>query len=171
MPKDTRINLVVNAEKKERWEAVVEDSTEYDTLSRLIRKSVEGEIADTNSNSPTNSGENRQNGANDGKLDEISETLANIQRQIVELEDRVVTVEKEVTAESTANLKNEVYAALPLESNQNEPDGKTAEQIAEQIGADRDEVSSVLLSLQTDTGTVDEGLNPEPGRTAWVRKE
>jgi Arc/MetJ-type ribon-helix-helix transcriptional regulator len=40
-----RVRVVVSDDQKERWNQYVETTTEYDSISDLVRKSVEGEIS------------------------------------------------------------------------------------------------------------------------------
>jgi Arc/MetJ-type ribon-helix-helix transcriptional regulator len=167
----TRVNLTVSPKQKKEWDRAVEDSTRYNSLSDLIRQSVAHELAEGAERGVEQTGSAEQPTVDSEALQQVTDTLSNMQRTLSDIDDRLTGVEQEVISEEQADLKNRVFAALPRESNPNEPEGRSAEQIADKIDADRDRVSNALLELQTATGTVDEAFTGDKGQVFWSRSD
>ncbi|WP_246986537.1 hypothetical protein [Halorientalis marina] len=173
MPDRKRVNLTVDPETKNDWKQAVEDSDTFRSLSELIRHAVNNEISDdTQATQTAVEAEESDTGAVQAEaLNQVLDALEGLNDTVSDLDDRLTNVEKEVTAEAKADLKNRVFDCLPKESDANQPDGKTAEQIAEEIDEDRDRVSETLLKLQTQTATVNEAFTLDEGQIAWCREE
>lgn len=169
MAKDERVNLTVSPEQKERWETAVEESPEYSSLADLIRQSVEYELADstgaaTAPQGPPQPAETAQTEAHAEALEQVTDTLARMESTLSELDDRLTSVEQEVTAPARTDLKNKVFDALPEDEN------VSAKQVADDIGADRERVSSVLTQLEEQTGAV-EVAGEIDGQQFYTRRE
>jgi Arc/MetJ-type ribon-helix-helix transcriptional regulator len=170
-----RVNLTVNPETKEEWDNAVEESTEYSSLSDLIRQSVAHELSEPLSAAPrTAEGRETQQTAQAEAhmeaLERVTDTLARMENTLTDLDERLTNVEQEVTASAQADLKNQVFDALPEYQSDDGPDGKSAEEIAEEIGADRERIGSILRQLEQQTGIVRVVGNIE-GQQFFTREE
>lgn len=153
-----RVNLTVSPETKDEWDSAVEDSTEYSSLSDLIRQSVAHELAEPPGAATAPEGREAEASvqveAHVEALEEVTETLANMESTLSNLDNRLTNVEQEVTATAQADLKNQVFGSLPKADSEGGVDGKSAEDIAGEIGAERGRVSNVLTQLEEQTGVV-----------------
>jgi len=160
MAEKKRVNLTVNPETKAEWDSAVEDSTEYSSLSDLIRQSVAHELSDSPGAATAQQGRDTeqvaQPEANTEILEQVTDTLDSMETTLSNLDDRLTNVEQEVTATAQADLRNKVFDSLPKVESDDGPDGKSAEEIAQEIGADRDRVSDTLTKLETQTGAITE---------------
>jgi len=158
MTEKKRVNLTVHPETKTEWDRAVEDSTEYSSLSDLIRQSVAHELSDSPSAATTQQGRDTervaQPEANTEILEQVTDTLDSMEDTLSSLDSRLTNVEQEVTATAKTDLRNEVFDSLPKVESDDSPDGKSAEDIAQEIGADRDRVSETLAKLEEQTGVV-----------------
>jgi hypothetical protein len=162
-----RVNLVVAPEQKERWDNAVEESPEYSSLSDLIRRSVAHELSDESgaATTPQEPPQPAQIEAHAETLEEVTDTLTRMENTLTDLEGRLTNVEREVTAAARADLKNEVFDALPTP-----PQHIHAKEVAEKIGADRDRVSRVLRKLDEQTAAI-EIIQDDEHRSHYARKE
>ena len=157
-----RVNLTVHPEKKAEWKDAVEESTEYSSVSDLIRQSVQHELegspgATTAGAATAPAGrevEPAQTEAQTEMLKQLTDTLANIENTVSDLDDRLTNVEREVTATEQTDLKNKIFDSLPKADSDDGPDGKSAEDIAEELRADRERVSATLAKLEEQTSVI-----------------
>ena len=153
-----RVNLTVSPETKERWDSALEDSTEYSSLSDLIRQSVAHELADPPGAATAPKGRETEQPASTEAhteaLEMVTDTLASMDSTLSDLDERLTNVEQEVTATAKTDLRNQVFDALPRVDADGGPDGKSAGEIADELGEDRDRVSDVLTRLEEQTGIV-----------------
>jgi len=171
-----RVNLTVSPETKDEWENAVETSTEYGSLSGLIRQSVAHELNESQVAAHAPQGrETQQTEAQTEALDAVTDTLNNIETTLSDLDDRLTNVEKEVTATAQADLKQQVFDALPeyktgsdISADETQ-EGKSADDIAEELGTDRSRVYSVIMQLQEQTGAVKQVLNVD-GQQFFARE-
>jgi len=175
MAEKDRVNLTVNPETKAEWDSAVEDSTEYSSLSDLIRQSVAHELSDSPGAAPrTADGRETeqvaQPNANTEILEQVTGTLDSMETTLSNLDDRLTNLEQEVTATAQADLKNQVFESLPKTQSDDGPDGKSAEDIAQEIGADRDRVSNTLIKLEEQTGVV-KTVGSINGQQFWARED
>lgn len=152
-----RVNLTVNSQTKAEWDNAVEESTKYSSLSDLIRQSVAYELSDSPAPAPRNAeGRNTEQTAQAEAhaeiLEQVTDTLDSMETTLSSLDDRLMNVEQEVTATAQADLRNKVFNSLP-QADDSET-GMSAEQIADDIGADRERVSNVLSKLVDQTGAI-----------------
>ena len=76
MPEKVQINLRAGADQKARWEAYIEESGRFATLSELIRASVEAEI------SQSETGQQTQSPALAGDIHELQEELSTVRKHV-----------------------------------------------------------------------------------------
>ena len=67
-------------------------------------------------------------------------------------------------------MKNKIFDSLPKVGTDDGPDGKSAEDIAEEIRADRDRVSATLSKLEEQTGVVEAVANID-GQQFFARED
>ncbi|WP_336358422.1 hypothetical protein [Haloarcula sp. CGMCC 1.6347] len=174
MVEKKRVNLTVNPETKAEWDSAVNDSTEYSSLSDLIRQSVAHELSDSPGAAHAPDGRETeqvaQPEADTEILEQVTDTLDSMESTLSNLDNRLSNVEQEVTATAQADLRNKVFDSLPKHDSDDGPDGKSAEEIAEEIGADRDKVSNLLIKLENQTGVVREVMNVE-GQQFFARED
>lgn len=173
-PNKDRVNLTVNSETKAEWQNAVENSTEYSSLSDLIRTAVAHELSDlesaANAQRSRATAKSEDTEARADGLNEVTDALDSIETTLSGLDDRLTNVEQEVTATAQAELRNQVFEALPKYNAEGEMDGMPAEGIAEEIDADRDRVSQVLIKLEHQTSTVRETARIE-GKQMFARMD
>jgi len=103
-------------------------------------------------------------------LKQLTDTLANVEDTVSDLDDRLTNIEQEVTATGQTDLKNKIFDSLPKAGSDDGPDGKSAEDIAEEIRADRDRVSATLTKLEEQTGVV-EAVGNINGQQFFARED
>jgi len=175
MVKKDRVNLTVNPETKTEWDSAVEESTKYSSLSDLIRQSVAHELSDSPGAATAPDGRDTervvQPDVDTEILEQVTDTLDSIETTLSDLDDRLTNVEQEVTATAQADLRNRVFDSLPKVESDDGPDGKSADEIAGEIGADRDKVSTTLAKLQAQTGVVREVMSTSEGQQFFARED
>jgi DNA-binding transcriptional regulator GbsR (MarR family) len=175
MAEKKRVNLTVNPETKAEWDSAVEDSTEYSSLSGLIRQSVAHELSGSPSAATAQQGRDTeqvaQTEANTEILEQVTDTLNSMETTLSNLDERLTNVEQEVTATAQADLRNKVFDSLPKVESDDGPDGKSAEDIVQEIGADRDRVSNTLIKLEEQTGVVREVMSTSEGQQFFARED
>jgi Arc/MetJ-type ribon-helix-helix transcriptional regulator len=80
-----RIQTVVSDEQKERWSEYVENNPEYDSVSDLIRSSVEHEI----------STEGNGTGGNPEEINDILQGIDSLEAQLAQTEDQIKALRTE----------------------------------------------------------------------------
>lgn len=159
----SQINFVVNDEQKKRWEEYQEDAPNAESLSQLIRISVEHEIAEDRDF------RSKQQPSGEVQLSEDSEvvgTLQSIQNTVKSMDERLGVVERESSSKDYS-IQKVVYELLPTpdipapdppfdagDVQQPEGYGITAEQLANKIDADTKEVRDALDGLVDATSSV-----------------
>ena len=104
MSEKAQINVKVDPARKKRWNQYQDESLEVNSMSDLIRLSVEKEIADNDS-----PGENETD-----HLKDISTTLNDIQDSIRGLESRMSRIEVSTQNDPEIDkLANEIFPILP----------------------------------------------------------
>jgi Arc/MetJ-type ribon-helix-helix transcriptional regulator len=156
----SRVNLVVNEERKKRWDRAVEDGT-FDSLADLIRTSVKRELDGHHSNQ-----EQATTGQQAGTSEEVLGTLSDIQSTLESLDNRVTQVERESRSSGPDyEFEKVVYELLPVspdqpdeplefEYNEVEEFAVTSTDLATRIGAEKEAVREALDSLYEKTKTV-----------------
>ncbi|WP_436935932.1 hypothetical protein [Halovenus marina] len=164
MEETTTVAFRVDASVKEEWEEAAE-GPEYDSLSHLIRLSVQREITDAEraDNPPQAENNLDSNG-------EVMKSITRIERSMERLSDEVEAIGRENRDEELYDLEQVLLEILP-EYNPSKHDlenpieadieALTAEEAAAKIGADEEKVSNALLRLSENTGQV-KRLDPGP---------
>jgi seryl-tRNA synthetase len=101
--------LVVNSERKERWDDVAENDTQYTSLSDLIRTSVESQIN-------TDGSEREKNSASMEVLDALSnfsDKIDDIEGEVEEVSKQINAVENSIDEVGVKRLGDIVFQTLP----------------------------------------------------------
>lgn len=119
------VNLWVDSSRKARWESYIEDSSDIQYMSQLVRRSVENEITDDDP------GEVTIPDRLEKQLDEAIERLQDFQRQVERFDDRLISIEQAVRENpDVRDLANRIFEALPTEDERQE-----YEQLVRQAGS------------------------------------
>jgi hypothetical protein len=167
--KRARINFVVKPDQKQRWKRYTqEEGDEFQSLSQLVRRSVEKEINQSDSVIDTDS-----NG-HTSKIPEIVEGLQDLTKAVEDLDTRLRSIEQAVRDDpEMRELANRVFELLPsqeeldeYESIVDEAGGKPPdsvrnrensgriEDLARAVGESDHRVRKALEKLQEDTHQV-----------------
>lgn len=153
----------VPGDTKESWEQAVEGSVEYDSLTHLIRLSVERELAGS-------SGQVSGGTIGDERLGEIADTLSRVDVRVAEVADDVEQVRERshsVGGGIGQDTLTEVFAALPVGG---EGDFKRASEIAEDTDLDEPTTEMALEKLREDMPGSVKMNNPAEDFTHWWRE-
>lgn len=184
----TTKTVKVPESKAEEWEAYVEDNAEVDSISHLIRLSVQKEISgaydvDTR----------RSDGDSTGANGEILTHLRKIETAIDDVETRVAAVEGVKSAEANYDIQKATFNTLPeppdsevfevpesgasKDSSEQHTAQKhpsdfavTSDEIARQLGAETEDVEEALTHLRETTGQVRRVSGGPENRTYYWRK-
>ena len=179
-----RVNLVVHNETKQKWDNAVEESTEYSSLSDLIRQAVAHELADGNQTANDTNTEAPESEAIQGNLDalqDVTDALARIESSLNGLDQRVGNLESEISAsQADTGLQNQLFEVLPTppeEDSQGNVEGnpgqwgKTVSDLAEETGANPENVQDTLDDIQSMTKTVQSVSGGPNNQTVYYRRE
>lgn len=164
----TQINFQLGEDEKQDWKEYVDSAPETSSLSHLIRLSVSEHIS--GSSGPNRSDSSKQSSEATG---EVLNALNRIENDVSDLGDRLDAVERETKVEQTYDLQRVVYELLPEGEPQSRGDGTTADDIARRIGADTEDVTDALETLEGDMAGVSSITNAPPGsepRTVYFRR-
>jgi hypothetical protein len=152
-----RVNVTVSPAQKEKWDDAVAESPEYSSLSGLIRTAVAHELSDSPGVASRNAGghETQQVEAQMQALDQVTDTLSHMENTLSDLDQRLTNVEKEVTSTGRAELKNDIIDALPETQSDEGPTGKSAKEVAEEIGENQDRVDELLSQMGREMGIIE----------------
>lgn len=161
------VNLWVDPERKARWQEYLEEESEHQYLSQLIRHAVEREIQGGNGASVNISEEVA------GHFDDLRGSIDRVEQVMQEVESRLSGLEREVRDDPTVRqLANEVFEILPSKAaikdyEINIADGATPPEhvapraqagtvdgIADTLDSESHEVRAALERLQEDTHQV-----------------
>jgi hypothetical protein len=176
----TTKTVKVPSSKAEEWNTYVEENPEVDSISHLIRLSVEREMQGRYDQPQT-----VPDDTDDAVSGEVLTTLRQIQTGLSDLEDRMSAIESVGQAEASYDLKKAVYQVLPSDdelqspiatvSEIPEPENPddlgvmTARDVAQAIGADVAEVEDTLDELAETTGQVQRSDTNHGGNHYWKR--
>lgn len=171
MAEKTTVAFRIDEDVKTEWEEAAE-SPEYESLSHLIRLSVQREIA----------GEGRQRTAEDGQTEtdgEVQQSLNRLERTVGEMHDELEALGREGRAEELYDLEQVLLEVLPTApSGLQEPDAgqledgaMTARGVAGRIGADTSDAADALERLAENTAQVQEATHRETDETYYWRAE
>lgn len=98
-----QVNLVVDDEDKQKWEDAVQNNAKYESLSHLIRLSVQYELEDTDDSPEV-----------EIDLDPIQQSTNQIQNRLAGLEQQMRELREVVTSElHDDELITQIYEVLP----------------------------------------------------------
>lgn len=109
------VSVRVDESRKERWKSHIEETGEAASLSHLVRIAVEGHIGDDSGGR-----EGVSSAIDDGRLDEVIQSINQLQREVSDVSDRLTTIENEVTDDESP-LQVRVKNALPPAEPHTEP--------------------------------------------------
>lgn len=135
---------MVAPETKEEWQSAVEESTEYSSLSGLIRRSVTNEL------SPSGEDRAAPQVTTEGSLEGVTDTLERIESKIEDIDSRVSSIEGSAAKSDSALTKNKIFTALNRSD-----EAKSAERLADEIGFPEEKVAEQLESLEANTGLLE----------------
>lgn len=170
MAEKTTVAFRVDESVKKDWEEAAENA-EYDSLSHLIRLSVQKEITDTATDTgPEVAPEESDNG-------EVLQYLNRIERITEDVQDEVKALGRESRAEELYDLEQvllEVLPTAPESYHPQEGDSKPIEDanptphaIAGRVGADTSDVTDALERLENNTSQVRSATETASGDTYY----
>lgn len=167
MPDSVTKTVKVPALKAEEWDKYLEDNPEVDSISHLIRLSVEKEISGSHDDTKIPSGDSETR--NDG---EILTALRQLQTTVDDVEGRLSALEGIKTTEADYDLRKAVYSFLPKKKKNTEYPAwaTTTEEIARKLGAQEDDVQNALEDLEHRTGEVASVTGGPKSERYWFRR-
>lgn len=154
------VNLWVEPEQKDRWEAYLEEASDLQHMSQLVRRAVENEI----------SGRSDQGTAPAGlqdDLNEITDAIETVAQKVEHIDKRLVTIEQAVQDDvDIRDLANRVFTVLPTAEEieaagaSTDEAGESADPcgtlcaIADAVGEQEQHVRQALQKLQQETAQV-----------------
>ncbi|KZN24187.1 hypothetical protein A4G99_07020 [Haladaptatus sp. R4] len=162
MPKKV-ISIKVGESVKDEWQQHVEGNPEVESVSHLIRLSVNKEI-----HGGHESPEKAVQSSTDSKqLGEVVEGLSKLQDSVEGVQERLTAIEKEKTVTQNKDIQSMVFGMLPTCDRPKE--GATVEDLASNLEESREDVEEALLDLLSITGQIQhEVVN---GTERWWKKE
>ena len=154
-----RVSLMVAPETKEEWQSAVEESTEYSSLSGLIRRSVTNELSPSGE---VSSAAASLSEATDGSLEELADTLNRVESKVEDIDSRVSSIEGSAAKSDSALTKNKIFTALNRSD-----EAKSAERLADEIGFPEEKVAEQLESLEANTGLLESVESDADGSTRY----
>lgn len=111
------VNLWVDPERKDRWQAFLEEDSEFQYLSQLIRQAVEREIQQ--SQNGDDSVELSESVVNN--FDDLRGSINQLEQVMQEVEKRLTGLEREVRDDpEVRDLANNIFELLPTKDEINE---------------------------------------------------
>lgn len=159
---DKRIHALVSGRQHEEWKSLTQgDDAQYESMSQLVRVSVQREIAD----------ENPATGSDSGLTEELQQTIHGIADTVEGIDSRLSSVEKRLSrieVESDADsyeLQGQILDVLPKDNNNDldnvEEWAANPLDVAAQLEAEPETVLGELELLWEETGAVERELGPE----------
>lgn len=176
MPEKTTVAFRIDESVKEEWEDAAE-GPEYDSVSHLIRLSVQKEITDTETTET-----DAQAGAGPAENSEVLDSLTRLERTVEDIQDEMRAVSSESRSGELYSLEQVLLETLPtaskdldptteLEPEQFESGATTPHDIAGKIGADTSDVTDALERLADNTGQVRSVENQKTGDNYYWRSQ
>ncbi|ELZ93284.1 hypothetical protein [Haloferax sulfurifontis] len=168
MGKSVTKTVKVPESMAEEWERYVEENPEADSISHLIRQSVELKLQGKFSEPQTRS----DDGDDAAASGEILTVLRQLQTGINDLEERMNALERVGEAEASYDLRKAVFSFLPEErrSSKYADWAITCEELAQKLGADEPAVQDTLDDLAEETGQVASVSGGPDGETYWFKR-
>jgi len=167
MGEKTTKTVKVPSLRAEEWDSYVEDNAEVDSISHLIRLSVERELQGRYEE-PQMSSEHSGNAASG----EVLTVLRQLQTGINDLEERMNALETVGEAEANYNLRKAVFSFLPEERSSMEFEewAIKCEELAQKLGADEQDVQDTLRNLEEELGQVVSVTGGPDSETRWFKR-
>lgn len=175
MGEKTTVAFRVDESVKQEWEDAA-DSPEYDSLSHLIRLSVQKEIADTET-----AHTEAQTGVKVAEDSEVLQSLNRIERVVEDVQDEVEATGRENRADELYDLEQVLLEVLPTapesyhpgegDSSGIEDANTTPHGVAGRIGADTSDVSDALERLAENTAQVRDATRQDTDEIYYWRVE
>jgi hypothetical protein len=167
MAKLTTKTVKVPSSKAEEWDSYVDHNAEVDSISHLIRLSVERELQ-----GKYNDPQTLPDHSADAASSEVLTVLRQLQTGINDLEDRMNALERVGKAEANYDLRKAVFAFLPEEaqSMNYEEWAITCEKLAQKLGAGEKDVQDTLRNLEEVTGQVVSVTGGPDSETRWFKR-
>lgn len=152
----------ISQEQKGEWDDAVSDSEEYDSLSHLIRRAVERELA--GGFDPTGG-----TTSEDPRLDSVLEHIESIDAHVEGLGESIERLEERTYAEGgiTDETLEAVFSEIPVgEGNAHKGQGGHPSTIAERAGLTETKAEMALEQLRNDITSVERvthEVGGEPG--------
>lgn len=156
-----QVNIRVSEDQKKRWEKHVEESPEHDTLTDLIRISVEREIASDGQTNHTNS----KGPTNNKRIGELLTVVEKMEGRLEDLED---TMSSATDAMHVAGASSDTERSFEAAVFENLPQGgenaTKAQKLARDLGVDERQTRVALERLESSTKAVKANRrDPETG--------
>jgi hypothetical protein len=158
----TQVNIRVDPETKEKWDQATgrEPGKKYQSITELITQAVKKDLSDEADSDDSDAGPVEIDADLSVIEDDLLPAMARIENRFDDLETRLKTVEREITAGPDIDLERTVAEILPPESELDGTAGAmTVTDIAKTIGADRRRVRAAIEEL-TANGEVTEDRPP-----------
>jgi len=164
------------------WQEHVDENAYVDSISHLIRLSVQKEV--NGDYELQNRGKGDSDAETSGDSGEVLTHLQNIETAIGDLEERLAAVEDVESAEAGYSLKKAVWEVLPEEPSEviedeipevygdegfDDLDVITPREIAQRLGAEVSEVEDTLDELSESTGQVQRSDENYDGNHYWKK--
>jgi hypothetical protein len=159
---DKRIHALVSERQHEEWKSLTQgDDASYESMSQLVRLSVQREIADEN---PAKGSEGGISGELQDTILDMADTLEGMDSRLSSVEKRMSKLEVESDADSY-ELQGQILNALPKDNERDmdnvEEWAATALDVAAQLEAEPEVVRDELELLWEETGGVEREYGPE----------
>jgi Arc/MetJ-type ribon-helix-helix transcriptional regulator len=167
MGKSVTKTVKVPESMAEEWERYVEENPEADSISHLIRQSVELRLQGKYS------GPQRVvEGSDDADSGEVLTALRQLQTGMNDLQERMNALERVGEAEASYDLQKAVFSFLPEErrSSKYADWAITCEELAQKLGANEGDVQDTLDNLGDGTGQVASVSGGPDGETYWFKR-
>lgn len=176
----TTKTVKVPESKADEWDEYIAENAHVDSVSHLIRLSVQREL-----NGNYNRSQTVSDNSDDTRSGELLTALKQIQTSMDDLEERMSAIERVDEAEANYDLKKAIYEILPADTELNSPIGTvdeipkpespdelgvmTPQEVAQKLGADVTEVEKTLKELVETTGQVQRSDSNHDGNHYWKK--
>jgi len=149
----------------EEWERYVEENPEADTISHLIRQSVQLRLQGKYSEPQERSDDT------DAASGKVLTVLRQLQTGLNDLQERMDALEQVGEAEANYNLRKAAFSFLPTGQSMNYSEWAiTCEEMAQKLGADEQAVQTALNDLEEETGQVASVTGGPDSETYWFKR-
>lgn len=167
MGKSVTKTVKVPESMAEEWERYVEENPEADSISHLIRQSVELKLQGKLSEPQA-----RSDDGDDVDSGEVLTALRQLQTGMNDLQERMNALERVGESEASYDLRKAVFSFLPEERRSSKYGdwAITCEVLAQKLGADEQAVRDTLDDLAEGTGQVASVTGGPDSETYWFKR-